>query len=346
MDRGPAEPEPTVPPPPRWVVPWWQAATGCAGAAAAGAGFGPAAGAAGALLAAVLLALAARAGVRRRAAALPPARDIRTEPAAGAVPRGEPLPGEPPLPPAADTVVFYRPLRSLPELHLRGMEAELRWRQPQLGLQSPADWPPALAPALAQALLDRWLAGALSQFAAWLPLLRPRGGATLWLRLPPALLAVDALAQRVGTALAAHGLDASQLVLRVPLRVQGRLAELPAPAQALQAAGVSIAVDGFGAGSASLSHLERLPVRSVCLAPSFVARAGPATPQRWVVESTARLAHTMGMSTLADGVAQDSQVLALALMGCDLGVGEVCGPWLEAGEWQQRWAGAQPVCAE
>jgi EAL domain-containing protein (putative c-di-GMP-specific phosphodiesterase class I) len=64
-----------------------------------------------------------------------------------------------------------------------------------------------------------------------------------------------------------------------------------------------------------------------------------------VVESTARLARSLGMSTLAEGLNQDSQVLALAVMGCDLGVGEVCGPWLEAAQWQQRWAGVQPVAA-
>jgi hypothetical protein len=115
---------------------------------------------------------------------------------------------------------------------------------------------------------------------------------------------------------------------------------LPEAAHRLQALGVTIAVDAFGAGPASLSHLDRLPVRTVCLAPSFIARAGPSTPQRWVVESTARLAQSMGMSTLAEGVAQETQVLALAAMGCDLGVGDVCGPWLDAEGWTQRWRAA------
>lgn len=238
---------------------------------------------------------------------------------------------------AGDTVLLYRPLRSLPELQLRGIEAELRWRHPLHGLVPPAQWPAELPPALVAELLGAWLEPACARFAQWLPTFRSRGGATLWLRLPLPLLDHPALAERLAQALTAHGLDASVLVLRVPLRVQGRQARLPDAVSSLQALGVTIAVDAFGAGPASLTHLNQLPVRTICLAPSFVARAGPNTPQRWVVESTARLAQSMGMSTLAEGITQDTQVLALAAMGCELGVGDVCGPWLEADDWTRRW---------
>ncbi len=241
---------------------------------------------------------------------------------------------------AGDCVLLYRPLRSLPELQLRGIEAELRWRHPLHGLVPPAQWPAELPPALVAELLGAWLEPACARFAAWLPTFRGRGGATLWLRLPLPLLDHPALAERLAQALTAHGLDASVLVLRVPLRVQGRQARLPDAVSTLQALGVTIAVDAFGAGPASLTHLNQLPVRTICLAPSFVARAGPNTPQRWVVESTARLAQSMGMSTLAEGITQDTQVLALAAMGCELGVGDVCGPWLEADDWTRRWRSA------
>lgn len=236
--------------------------------------------------------------------------------------------------------MFYRPLRSLPELHLRGIEAELRWRMPGGECLSPQAWPPALAAETASALLDAWLASALPQFARWRPELRERGGATLWLRLPAAWATLPTFGSRLTQALADVGLDPSCLVLRVPLHAEGRQARLPTAVLDLQAQGVTLAVDAFGAGSASLTHLDRLPVRTVCLAPSFVERAGPTTPQRWVVESTARLAASMGMSTLAEGVNQDSQVLALAALGCELGVGEVCGPWREATEASVSWTSA------
>ena len=316
-------------------VPWVAAALAVTGVAAAAVWIGP--------TAAALTAAVAVAGLAWRAQ-MPPA-----------IPDGEPAAGAPPVPgmdastsPLAsvlDTTLFYRPLRSLPELHLRGIEAELRWRLPGGEPLPPLAWPQTLAPDTAAALLDAWLSAALPQFARWLPDLRERGGATLWLRLPAAWGALPTFGSRLTQALADAGLDPSCLVLRVPLQAQGRQARLPQAVLDLQSQGVTLAVDAFGAGSASLTHLDRLPVRTVCLAPSFVERAGPTTPQRWVVESTAKLAASMGMSTLAEGITQDSQVLALAVLGCDLGVGEVCGPWREASDAASGWSTSSTVRA-
>jgi EAL domain-containing protein (putative c-di-GMP-specific phosphodiesterase class I) len=314
------------------VVPLRHAVSGLLAVTAASAGGPLAAGAVAALVAALLWwhsRLPGPAGLEQSAVAALPTPSV----------------GPGPTLAADSTVLLYRPLRSLPELHLRGVEAELRWRHPIDGLVPPAEWPAERTAALAGDLIAGWVGPACARFAAWLPGLRARGAATLWLRLPLSLLEHDSLAASLAQALTTHGLDPSMLVLRVPLHVNGRQARLPEAAHRLQALGVTIAVDAFGAGPASLTHLDQLPVRTVCLAPSFVARAGPNTPQRWVVESTARLAQSMGMSTLAEGVAQETQVLALAAMGCELGVGDVCGPWLEAGDWTQRWSSTQAARA-
>lgn len=310
----------------RRSVRWRDAALALGAVALASTAGGPPGALAGALLAAVVL--------WWRAVPEPPTATPLDGPAT------EPAVARFPALQREDIVVMYRPLRSLPELQWRGIEAELRWRAPRQGLLAPAEWPLDLAPGLAGDLLGAWLGPACARFAQWLPGLRARGGATLWLRLPSPLLEHESLVRHLTAVLAAHGLDPSTIVLRVPLQVNGRQAHLPAAVQALQALGVIIAIDAFGAGPASLTHLSGLPVRTVCLAPSFVARAGPNTPQRWVVESTARLAHSMGMSTLAEGITQETQVLALAAMGCELGVGDVCGPWLEADEWTRRWHSA------
>lgn len=319
-------------------VPWSLAALAVAAVAAAAVWGGP--------LAAALSAVVAVAGLAVAGRAQPTAKT------GGVVDTGnsdDPRANEEPMQrPARDpvkAVVFYRPLRSLPELHLRGIEAEPRWCRPGEEPLPPSGWPATMDAETAAALLDACLDTALPQFAHWLPDLRTRGSATLWLRLPPAWLGLPAFASRLTQALAASGLDPSCLVLRVPLHADGRQAKLPDAVLALQARGVTLAVDAFGAGSASLTHLDRLPVRTVCLAQSFVERAGPTTPQRWVVESTARLAASMGMSTLAEGVTQESQVLALAVLGCNLGVGDVCGPWLPAPDCAAGWSGTQAVQA-
>ena len=234
--------------------------------------------------------------------------------------------------------VRYRPLRTLPELMLCGVEAELRWDRPSHGLLAPDDWPARLPPAVADALLARWIEPACAQFVRWLPRLDTQANATLWLRLPALWLEAPGLQATLERALAGSGLERSRLRLRVAPRALGRHAVLPAPAQQLQRHGYALAVDAFGGGAASLAHLNDLPVRAVCLDRSLIERACHGTSQRLVVESTARLAGSLGMRTLADGVATESQVLTLGELGCELGLGEVCGPWLDAEDWSVRWA--------
>lgn len=234
--------------------------------------------------------------------------------------------------------VLYRPLRSLPDLDLCGVEAELRWRHPLAGLLPPAGWPEPLPEALARRLLDRWLVEACSQFVRWG--LRPASGdaAQLWLPMAPAWLACPGLEEALDRAVASAGLTPEQVRLRCAPRLQDRAAVLPEPMARLQHRGYGVAADEFGTGSASLAHLTGLPLRAVCLDRSFIERADR-TPQRLVVEATARLAASLGMQTLADGIASAAQAQALAAMGCELGLGEACGPWLEAGDWSPRWNG-------
>lgn len=233
--------------------------------------------------------------------------------------------------------VLYRPLRTLPELRLCGVEAEMRWRHPLAGLLPPQAWPQPLAGGLVERLLDRWLVDACTQFVRWSPRLDTRDAATLWLALPAPWIASPGLEEALDRAVTVAGLAPERLRLRLAPQLQGRTAVLPDVAQRLRQRGFGLAADAFGAGPASLAHLHALPVHAVCLDRSFVDRAAHAAPQRLVVESTARLAASLGMQTLADGVVNEAQVLALGAMGCQLGLGEVCGPWLEAADWTQRW---------
>lgn len=235
--------------------------------------------------------------------------------------------------------VLYRPLRTLPGLRLCGVEAEPRWRHPLAGLLPPTEWPQPLPADLAERLLDRWLVEACTRFARWAPQLDEAGApAQLWLPLPSAWLAVPALHEALERAVTVAGLAPERLRLRCTPALQGRAAVLPEALQALPSRGYGLAADGFGAGTASLAHLTELPLKAVCLDRSFVDRAAQSAPQRLVVESTARLAASLGMQTLADGVAGEAQAQALGAMGCQLALGEACGPWLEADDWSQRWA--------
>ena len=267
----------------------------------------------------------------------PLVRSLRVGQAAPLAPAGPSTPPDaaPPAPSpdqitpalaAGEIHLQFRPLCALPSLRPCGLEARLQGLPP----------PPALAvlpDALLAVLLQAWLLPACQHFQRWLPALDRRGDAALWLPLPPPLLATPGLAEALDQALRDSDLGRERLRLCVHPVEAGRQAVLPEAARRLHQQGYTLVADGFGAGAASLAHLNQLPVRAVRLDRSLVERAGHGPAQRLVVESTARLAASLGMQTVADGL--DSAVLAQALgtAGCRLGQGPVLGAWGTAEDW-------------
>jgi len=223
---------------------------------------------------------------------------------------------------AGDIHVQFRPLSALPSLRPCGLETRLQ------GLPAPE----ALA-LLPDAVLQAWLLPACQHFQRWLPALDRRGDGALWLQLSPELLAAPGLADALAQALARSGLGRERLRLCVHPVEAGRQAVLPEPARRLHQQGYTLVADGFGAGAASLAHLSQLPVRAVRLDSSLVERAGHGPAQRLVVESTARLAASLGMLTVADGLDGAVQAQALGMAGCRLGQGPLLGAWGPAEDW-------------
>lgn len=247
------------------------------------------------------------------AAAAPPATTDWPEAAARALAAGQ-------------VQVVYRPLCALPSLRPCGLEAALHGL-PTADNDEP--WPAELM----AAALAAWLLPAARHFRHWLPALDRRGDAALWLQLPPTLLAAPTLPALLEQALASAGIGRERVRLCVHPVEAGRQAVLPDTARRLHQLGHTLVADGFGAGAASLAHLGQLPVRAVRLDRTLVERAGHGPAQRLVVESTARLAASLGMLTVADGLDSAAQAQALGRAGCRLGQGPLLGAWGPAEDW-------------
>jgi EAL domain-containing protein (putative c-di-GMP-specific phosphodiesterase class I) len=307
----------------RWAL-WLPA--GVAVAALAAAAPGPlalGAGTAVVLLVALLgepLVRSLRAG---QAAPVAPAGPSAPQDAAAAAPSPDEIT---PALAAGDIHLQFRPLCALPSLRPCGLEARLQGLPPPQTLG-------VLPDALLGALLQAWLLPACQHFQRWLPALDRRGDAALWLPLPPPLLASPGLAEALDQALIRSGLGRERLRLCVHPVAAGRQAVLPEAARRLHQQGYTLVADGFGAGAASLAHLNQLPVRAVRLDRSLVERAGHGPAQRLVVESTARLAASLGMQTVADGLDSAVQAQALGMAGCRLGQGPLLGAWGPAEDW-------------
>jgi EAL domain-containing protein (putative c-di-GMP-specific phosphodiesterase class I) len=90
---------------------------------------------------------------------------------------------------------------------------------------------------------------------------------------------------------------------------------------ALQALHVGLKLDDFGTGYSSLSHLRTLHFDSLKIDPSFVQRVATDRETRAIVETIVKLAHTLDMNVVAEGIETEAQLTGLIDAGCDTGQG-------------------------
>jgi hypothetical protein len=100
----------------------------------------------------------------------------------------------------------------------------------------------------------------------------------------------------------------------------------------LEALGVSLSLDDFGAGFSSLGHLKTLPVMEIKIDRSFVAQMASNTADSAIVDATIQLAHRLGKRVVAEGVEDHDTWKQLANAGCHLVQGFALSPPLPAAE--------------
>jgi len=99
---------------------------------------------------------------------------------------------------------------------------------------------------------------------------------------------------------------------------------------AIRVLGVALSLDDFGTGYSSLSCLHELPVNFVKVDRSFVSQAQTSAYHRVLIEATIRMAQTLGLGTVAEGIETEGQARLMAELGCDKGQGYLYSKPLEA----------------
>lgn len=156
--------------------------------------------------------------------------------------------------------------------------------------------------------------------------------------LSPSQFAREGTAEAVSATLGAAGLAPQRLEIEVTERA---LAERPHDAldvvRAMDALGVTLAVDDFGLGHSSLRHLERFPIHVLKIDEEFVSERGTQVP-----EVIVDLARRFGLQTVAEGVERPDQRRRLERIGCDRIQGYLVSRPLPADE-LLRWADQPPL---
>ncbi len=227
--------------------------------------------------------------------------------------------------------VVYQPLVNLANGAFTGVEALLRWRHPVRGMVSPVEFiPVAEACGLIGALGQFVLQTACHTFAAMPFVSRMEPPVTLAVNLSRAQLRQPGLVDDVRDALRANGLSAQQLVLEVTESLAAQDAQVLGTLHAIRVLGVALSLDDFGTGYSSLSCLHELPVNFVKVDRSFVSQAQTSAYHRVLIEATIRMAQTLGLGTVAEGIETEGQARLMAELGCDKGQGYLYSKPLEA----------------
>ena len=218
----------------------------------------------------------------------------------------------------------YQPQCALHDGGIVGLEALLRWRNPELGQVSPGEFIPVAEGSGLIIPIGEWvLRTALAQMRAWLDA-----------GIAPPVVAVNlsivqfrqpGFPDHVRRMLDECGVAPDRLELELTESVAS---DDPAGAmavmEALHAHGIRLSLDDFGTGYSSLSYLKRFKVGKLKIDRSFVANVTDSAADQAIVSAIIRLANGLGMATLAEGVETPAQLDALRFRGCD----QVQGYWL------------------
>ncbi|BBH64460.1 hypothetical protein ACTI_11450 [Actinoplanes sp. OR16] len=211
--------------------------------------------------------------------------------------------------------LVFQPVTGLRDGRPVGVEALLRWRHPELGTILPEEILPIAGSLGITAELDEWvLDEACRSLNNW-----DGGDSDFWLSINvgPRELLTARFPERVASTLKRYGLIPERLVVEVAETwIAEDVPAIVAALTGLRKLGVRAALDDFGSGQTSLSHLRRLPVDMLKLNQSLVT-GGPGS----VLDVVVSLGRRLGLEIVAKGLETQERIDRAAAAGCRYGQG-------------------------
>ena len=218
-------------------------------------------------------------------------------------------------------VAYYQPKFDLASGRITGCEALARWRHPERGLVSPAEFiPVAEATGLICELGESVLREACAQVHAW----RQAGHSDLTLNanLSPRQLKDELIVEQIARVLEQTGFPSSCLDLEVTensLIHNEERASLVL--ERLRECGIRISLDDFGTGYSSLRHLKRFRVEALKIDQSFVRGIGLDSEDEAIISAILSIAQNMHLRVVAEGIETERQLIFLRDRACEEGQG-------------------------
>ncbi|RJG15796.1 EAL domain-containing protein [Massilia cavernae] len=214
-------------------------------------------------------------------------------------------------------VLHYQPQVNLRSGRIVGMEALLRWQSPELGLVPPLQFIPVAEESNLINAIGKWvLEKACATLRAWLDAGVPV--VPIAVNVAASQFSDDDMDQLLRDTLARYRLDPGLLELELTesLSMEDPEASIELMHR-LKATGIGMSIDDFGTGYSNLSYLKRFPVDKLKIDQSFTRGLTSDPEDRSIVTAVIRMAHSLGLRAIAEGVETEGQLRLLAAEGCD-----------------------------
>ncbi|WP_293996223.1 putative bifunctional diguanylate cyclase/phosphodiesterase [Sphaerotilus sp.] len=208
--------------------------------------------------------------------------------------------------------VHYQPQHDVADGRLTGFEALVRWRHPQRGWISPAQFIPVAEETGLVVALGEWvLRQACRDAVGW------GGDGKIAVNVSGVQLASRHLVRMVAQVLAETRLPPQRLELEV---TETAVLADPAAArtrmQSLRSLGIGLGLDDFGTGYSSLAYLRTYPINTLKIDRSFITGLAAGAQADMILRTIIQLGQGLGMKTLAEGVETAEQLDTLRRHGC------------------------------
>jgi diguanylate cyclase (GGDEF)-like protein/PAS domain S-box-containing protein len=226
----------------------------------------------------------------------------------------------------------YQSIVNIRKRQMVGVEALVRWVDPQRGEIPPAEFIPLAEESDLINLIGAFtIRRSTEEIAAWCA--RNRLDIDLAVNLSVRQLEGPELFATVDQALGDTGLPAARLSLEI---TETALMRDPCSAHRilndLRGLGVRLAIDDFGTGYSSLAQIHRLPVDTLKIDQSFISGIEESTEARVIVAGIIAMAHGVDLTVIAEGVETAEQLDILRDLGCDQAQGYYFGRPVPAGD--------------
>ncbi len=211
----------------------------------------------------------------------------------------------------------YQPRLDLKTGKITGMEALVRWNNPKLGFVSPNEFIPlAEHTGLIHEIGDWIMQSACAQAKRW----EDAGFAdvSVAVNLSAVQFRQKDLHERIVTIVTESGLEPRHLEVEITETVVMDNHQIAIETlSALNKAGIRIAIDDFGTGYSSLAYLRHLPVSTLKIDRSFLSDAVPDRQDELIINAIISMAHSMGLTVVAEGVENNTQRTFVTGLQCD-----------------------------